>query len=106
LLITGGQYAAHEPLQAEVVAVSGANQYSVSPLALVSTVPMLVLAVLMPAPDVAMLELELAAAEAVGVLDVAELPEAVLPQAARITVAAARLAAAHHRFCIEFLLGV
>ena len=35
---TGGQYAAHEPLQFDVVGVSGANQYSVKPLALVRTV--------------------------------------------------------------------
>src|ERR1022692_41985 len=35
--ITGGQYAAHAPLQFDLVAVSMANQYSVKPLAFVST---------------------------------------------------------------------
>src|SRR5690348_16288258 len=40
---TGGQYVVHEPLHFEVVGVSGANQYKVKPLLLVSTVapPML-----------------------------------------------------------------
>ncbi|HTP16087.1 MAG TPA: hypothetical protein VMK13_09645 [Streptosporangiaceae bacterium] len=89
----------------EAVGVSGANQYKVNPLAVVSTVPMLVLAVLMPAPEMVELELGLAAAEALGLLDAAELVEDVLPQAARITVTAARLAAAHHRFCMEFSPG-
>ena len=36
--LTGGQNWAHEPLQLDLVAVSGTNQYSVRPLALVSTV--------------------------------------------------------------------
>jgi hypothetical protein len=35
---TGGQYVAHEPLHFEVVEVSGANQYKVNPLELVSSV--------------------------------------------------------------------
>ena len=35
---TGGQYVAHEPLQFDFVEVSGTNQYSVKPLALVRTV--------------------------------------------------------------------
>jgi len=35
--LTGGQYVAHEPLQFEVDEVSGPNQYTVKPLALVST---------------------------------------------------------------------
>src|SRR4029077_221309 len=35
---TGGQICAHVPLQLDVVDVSGANEYSVKPLALVSTV--------------------------------------------------------------------
>ena len=35
---TGGQFCAHVPLQLDVVVVSGANEYSVNPLALVSTV--------------------------------------------------------------------
>jgi hypothetical protein len=35
---TGGQFCAHVPLQWEVVGVSGTNEYSVNPAALVSTV--------------------------------------------------------------------
>jgi hypothetical protein len=35
---TGGQNCAHAPLQLDLVGVSGANEYSVNPLALVSTV--------------------------------------------------------------------
>ena len=35
---TGGQFCAHVPLQLDLVGVSGANEYSVNPLALVSTV--------------------------------------------------------------------
>src|ERR1700745_522982 len=34
--LTGGQFCAHVPLQLDLVAVSGANEYSVNPLALVS----------------------------------------------------------------------
>ena len=41
----GGQYVAHDPLQLDLVAVSGANEYSVKPLALASTlVPPIVVA--------------------------------------------------------------
>ena len=35
---TGGQFCAHVPLHFDIVGVSGANEYSVKPLALVSTV--------------------------------------------------------------------
>src|ERR1700759_1959032 len=35
---TGGQFCAHVPVQFDVVGVSGANEYSVKPLLLVSTV--------------------------------------------------------------------
>src|SRR5215470_7250076 len=35
---TGGQFCAHVPLHFDIVDVSGANEYSVKPLALVSTV--------------------------------------------------------------------
>jgi hypothetical protein len=44
--LTGGQYVVHEPLHFEVVGVSGANQYKVKPLALVSTVTPPIVAVL------------------------------------------------------------
>src|ERR1700758_2843313 len=36
--VTGGQFCAHVPLQWDAVGVSGANEYSVKPLLLVSTV--------------------------------------------------------------------
>ena len=36
--VTGGQFCAHVPLHFDVVDVSGANEYSVKPLLLVSTV--------------------------------------------------------------------
>ena len=36
--MTGGQFCAHVPLQLDLAGVSGANEYSVNPLALVSTV--------------------------------------------------------------------
>src|SRR5712691_3437524 len=36
--LTGGQFCAHAPLHFDIVGVSGANEYSVKPLALVSTV--------------------------------------------------------------------
>ena len=36
--VAGGQFCAHVPLQLDLVGVSGANEYSVNPLALVSTV--------------------------------------------------------------------
>src|ERR1700746_3754513 len=43
---TGGPVCAHEPLQVDLVDVSGANEYSVNPLALVSTVAPPIVAVL------------------------------------------------------------
>src|SRR2546423_13386792 len=45
---TGGQFCAHVPLQLDVVEVSGANEYSVKPLALVSTVEPPIWAVFRP----------------------------------------------------------
>ena len=49
--VTGGQNPAHEPLQLDLVAVSGTNQYSVKPLALVSTVTPPMFAVFRAVPD-------------------------------------------------------
>jgi hypothetical protein len=46
--LTGGQFCAHALLQVDVVAVSGANEYSVNPLALVSTVAPPIVAVFRP----------------------------------------------------------
>ena len=47
--LTGGQFCAHAPLHFDVVEVSGANEYSVNPLALASTVALPILAVFRPA---------------------------------------------------------
>jgi hypothetical protein len=49
IAVCGGQAAAHAPLQADLVAVSGANVYSVKPLAFVRTVTPPTLAVFRPA---------------------------------------------------------
>jgi hypothetical protein len=47
---TGGQFCAHVPLQLDLVGVSGANEYSVNPVALVSTVaPPIVVVFRLPA---------------------------------------------------------
>ena len=47
---TGGQFCAHVPLQFDLAGVSGANEYSVNPLALVSTVaPPIVVVFRLPA---------------------------------------------------------
>src|SRR5580704_6787568 len=43
--VTGGQFCAHVPLHFDVVGVSGANEYSVKPLLLVSTVMLAIVAV-------------------------------------------------------------
>lgn len=48
--LTGGQIAAHEPLQFDFVLVSGTNQYKVNPLALVTTVAPPTLAVFSALP--------------------------------------------------------
>ena len=94
--LTGGQNVAQEPLHFEVVGVSGANQYKVNPLALVSTVAPPIVAVFS-----ALLE---AAAPEVAVL--AGLPE--LAQAAIATAAAASPADASHLLfiaCSRSLVG-
>src|SRR4029077_199332 len=46
--LTGGQFCAHAPLQFDLVGVSGANEYSVKPLALVSTAAPPMVAVFRP----------------------------------------------------------
>ena len=54
--MTGGQVCAQPPLQLDLVAVSGANQYTVKPPAFVSTVAPLIVAVFSAALDEAWLE--------------------------------------------------
>jgi hypothetical protein len=81
---TGGQYVTHEPLHFEVVGVSGANQYKVKPLALVSTVTppiVAVFSVLLLAAAGA-LEAGAAALEVPELVGLVELPQAVIISAA------------------------
>jgi hypothetical protein len=93
---TGGQYVAHAPLQFEVVAVSGANEYSVKPLALVSTVTPPIVAVFRAVPD----ELAVAEAEAPAAAGLPGLLGVVdeLPHAAAISATATSPKEAHSTF--------
>src|ERR1700722_1209955 len=50
---TGGQYAAQEPLQTDLVGVSGANEYRVNPRALASTLTPPIWTALSPPPALA-----------------------------------------------------
>jgi hypothetical protein len=84
---------AHEPLHFEVVAVSGANQYKVKPLALVSTVAPPIVAVFSVLLAAGALE---AGAAALEVPELVELVE--LPQAAIMSVAASPAGASHLLF--------
>src|SRR5215469_12012111 len=98
--MTGGQYVAHEPVHLDDVAVSIANQYSVLPWALTSTVPMLVLRVPITAPDVAAALVMVLPAAGAEVLPELLDGDAELPHAASITTAPASTGAASHRLCI------
>jgi hypothetical protein len=83
---TGGQFCAHAPLHFDTVEVSGANEYSVNPLALVSTVaPAIVVVFRLPA--VAAAGLLLPDEEEEGV------PEGVPDELHAVTTAAAAAAA-------------
>jgi hypothetical protein len=66
--VTGGQIWAQAPLQFDLVAVSGANEYTAKPLALVTTVTPLICAVFSAPPAAAALEAGALEAEA-GALD-------------------------------------
>lgn len=98
---TGGQYWAHDPLQFDLVAVSGANQYSVKPFALVSTVAPPIVAVFRAALDEAVPVDEAALDEELA--EPAELAVDVLPHAAAIRATAAKPTGAHHRLRITYL---
>src|SRR5215467_2057621 len=95
---TGGQYCVHEPLQFDLVEVSGTNQYKVRPLELVSTVALPTFAVLRVPPE------DAAWAGAAGELpeppEPPELPEPVveLPHAAITSAAATAPAGTSHLF--------
>jgi hypothetical protein len=80
-------------LQFDLAGVSMANQYRVCPAELASTVPWLVLTVLIPEAEAA------AGAEDEPLPEVGVLA-AELPQAASAAVATARPATASHRFLI------
>jgi hypothetical protein len=67
--VTGGQIWAQAPLQFDLVAVSGANEYTVKPLALVTTVTPLICAVFSAPPAAAALEAGALDAEAGAALD-------------------------------------
>ena len=62
--LTGGQYEAHVPEQADLVAVSEANQYRVRPFALTSTITLLMRTVLSALPAAVAAEGPAAATEA------------------------------------------
>ena len=99
---TGGQYAAHEPLQTDLAGVSEANEYKVKPRALVTTlVPPIVVAF--------RAVLEAAAGEAaaldevLGVLAVLLVPDGdEVPHAAAIRATPARPAGTNHRLRITY----
>src|SRR5262252_4829486 len=99
---TGGQNVAHEPLHFDVVAVSGTNQYTAKPLALVTTVAppiVAVFSVLLPAAAGA---LEAGAALEAVPPEVAGLDE---PPQAAITKAAASPTGTSHTLFITYPPG-
>ncbi len=102
--LTGGQVDAQPPVHFDVVEVSGAYQYSVKPLASVSTTPRLVLAVF----SVADCELPLDADEGDEAEGAPDDPPPLLPHAAASTATAAspltihtrlRIACLHSKWC-------
>jgi hypothetical protein len=106
---TGGQYVAHDPLQFDLVDVSGTNQYKVRPLASVSTAtpPIVVVfraALVETVPDADGADELLAGAD-----ELAEVDDELLHPAARSAAAArpaaARPAAGHRQPCVCCLDG-
>jgi hypothetical protein len=93
--LSGGQKCAHDPLQLDLVAVSGANEYTVKPLALVSTFAPPIVALFSAVLDEAAATLEAALGE---LLLPDELDE--VPHAAAIRATPAKPAGAHHRIRI------
>src|SRR5690348_14923595 len=89
--LTGGQIRAQPPLQLDLVAVSGANQYKVKPAAFVTTAVPPIVAVFNAVPDDAW-----PAGVPVAPLELA----GELPQAAVISVTAAIRPAARYLFRI------
>jgi len=91
---SGGQICAQLPVQLDLLAVSGANQYRVDPWALVSTVAPLIVAVFSADPD---------APPGVLVLPALPEPDDELPHAAASSAAAAIKPAARNLFRIRGL---
>jgi hypothetical protein len=85
-------------LQFDVVEVSGTNQYSVKPFALVSRVAPPIFAVCSAVPDDPAAAAEVAAAD--GLLAPPEPADEVLPHAAAKSATAARPPGTHHRLRI------
>jgi hypothetical protein len=83
--LTGGQNVAHEPLQFDVVEVSGANQYRVKPWALVSTAAPLIVVVF----SALLLDAGAPEAPAAGGVLLVELPHAAIIKAAAASPAGA-----------------
>jgi hypothetical protein len=98
---TGGQYCAHDPLQLDLVAVSGAKEYTVKPLALVSTLVPLIVAVFSTVPEAATGEAA-ALDELLGAVAELLLLAVEVPQAAAIKATPARAAGANHRLRIAY----
>jgi len=98
--LTGGQNLAQLPLHFEVVLVSGANQYSVSPLESVRTLtpPIVVVLTML---DVVLADWVLPPAPPDPAAGAPELPE--LPHPAAISPAAARLTGTSHLLLITVL---
>jgi hypothetical protein len=97
--LTGGQYVAHVPSQFDLAAVSGANEYSVKPLALVRTVAPPIWVVLTAAAVLANPEFDPEDGDSPG-LPPDELPQAVMPR-----VAATRAVVIHRWLriaCLQF----
>jgi len=99
---TGGQYVEQEPLQLDLVAVSGANEYTVKPLALVTTLVPLIVVVFRAVPDAAAGE-EAALGELLGVLvEPLLLAGDEVPHAAAIRAIPARPAGTNHRLRMTY----
>ena len=98
---TGGQIWAQPPLQFDLVAVSGANQYRANRWPLVSTVTPLIFAVFNAVPDEAGLDAGAAALK--GVLLAPPEPDDELPHAAASDPATTYTIGASHLACIGCL---
>jgi hypothetical protein len=104
--VTGGHAEAQDPVQAEVVPWSLANQYIVYPLESVSTVPLVVSTVLMTVPLVVVVLGVVLLAVALGTVAAVGLVE--LPHPATAIASSARAAPPYIRFdvCLMPLIRI